>query len=77
MDGFASAASLTAMSVVAHLLAVASIGQTRVIIGGLDLAIPDTSRSALWQPSCSGTTTDGRCGWPLCPSPSSAALPAR
>ena len=41
LDGFASPSSLRAMSVIAALLALASLGQTFVIIiGGLDLAVP-------------------------------------
>lgn len=41
IDGFASPSSLRAMSVLAALLALASLGQTFVIlIGGLDLAVP-------------------------------------
>lgn len=41
LDGFATPSSLRAMSVLAALLALASLGQTLVIlIGGLDLAVP-------------------------------------
>ncbi|WP_169789768.1 ABC transporter permease [Actinoplanes subtropicus] len=41
LEGFSSASSLRAMSVLAALLALASLGQTLVIlIGGLDLAVP-------------------------------------
>lgn len=41
LEGFASPSSLRAMSVLAALLALASLGQTLVIlIGGLDLAVP-------------------------------------
>ena len=41
LEGFASSSSLRAMSVLAALLALASLGQTLVIlIGGLDLAVP-------------------------------------
>ena len=41
LEGFSSSSSLRAMSVLAALLALASLGQTFVIlIGGLDLAVP-------------------------------------
>lgn len=62
MDGFASASSLKAMSVIGCLLALASLGQTFVIIiGGLDLAIPGyITLGAVATVSLGGTH-----GWPL------------
>ncbi|MBC7814216.1 MAG: ABC transporter permease, partial [Burkholderiales bacterium] len=41
IDGFSSAFSVRAMSVLAALLAITAVGQTLVIlIGGIDLSIP-------------------------------------
>ncbi|KAE8765385.1 ABC transporter permease [Georgenia thermotolerans] len=62
MDGFASPSSLKAMSVIACLLALASLGQTLVIIiGGLDLAIP----GYITVGAVATVVLGGTHGWPL------------
>lgn len=62
MDGFTSASSLKAMSVIACLLALASLGQTLVIIiGGLDLAVP----GYITLGAVATVVLGGNHGWPL------------
>ena len=62
LDGFASSSSLRAMAVLAALLALASLGQTFVIlIGGLDLAVP----GYITVGAVAAAQLGGARGWPL------------